>query len=95
MRPTLFIFALCGVLHAEPTDLKTEPKPTAKVITCTSGTDERTLRNERREGGGCEVLYTKSGKESSVASARLETEYCDAGLAQIKSTLEAAGFKCN
>ncbi len=64
------------------------------TLTCTSGADKRVIVTDAKEGGGCDVTYTKDGTSQPVASARNEVEYCDGVVQKMKSTLEGAGFKC-
>ncbi len=64
------------------------------TLTCSSGGDKRVIVTDAKEGGGCDVTYTKDGQSQPVASARNEIEYCDGVVQKMKSTLEGAGFKC-
>ncbi len=93
-----------------PVVAKESPSANASLTTTCKGAgdDVRVILNERTkhdaaaeagseaaEGMSCNVLYTKNGQTQSVASAQLETEYCDGVAAKMRITLEGAGFKCD
>ncbi len=63
-------------------------------VTCTSGSEVRTL--EVKAGGqkACEVLYTKSGESKSIASAISDTAFCNSVTQKVSKNLQAAGYKC-
>lgn len=73
---------------------KEDMKAKSVTLTCSSGSDKRIIVTDAKEGGGCDVTYTKDGQSQPVASARNEVEYCDGVVQKMKSTLEGAGFKC-
>lgn len=75
-------------------DKKPEAKKWSSFVTCTFGENERTIKNEMPEAGGCEVLYTKDTVEDSVADAKNDMEFCQKIVDRIANKLVAAGFDC-
>lgn len=73
----------------------TETSATAGVVTCTSGSDTRTIEVVSTESGGCETKYTKAGTTNSVGTAHVGTQHCSDISGKIKTNLEAAKFSCN
>lgn len=69
------------------------PAPKSSKVGCTHGTDSRVLEL-RTKGKGCELGYTKGGKESVVATSVNGTEHCAQKMAGIKEKLAKAGFTC-
>lgn len=65
------------------------------AVVCKAGKDERQIGKREREGGGCEVVYTKHGDTSVIADARNDVSYCDNVVDKIKTNLTNAGFTCN
>lgn len=63
-------------------------------VTCTSGKDVRTIGVKALESGGCEVMYTKFGEATSVASGSKGSDHCSSVVTKIKDNLQNAGFKC-
>ncbi len=68
-------------------------KDSAQALTCNSGSDKRMIE-VKSEDGGCEVLYTKNGETSSIASAKYDLGYCSKIQDRIVTNLTNAGFKC-
>lgn len=69
------------------------PAPESSKVACVHGTDSRVLEL-RTKGKGCELGYTKSGKESVVATSAKGTDHCSQKMAGIKDKLAKAGFTC-
>lgn len=74
-------------------DAKAKVAAAAGDVTCTSGKDSRTI-GVKAVDAGCEVVYTKFGETSSVASASSGSEHCANVVSKIKDNLSNAGFKC-
>lgn len=72
----------------------TEQKASGNVLTCKMGKEVRTLEKKEREGGGCEVIYTKGGEGKSIANAKNELTYCDQMIDKMKEKLVDGGFTC-
>ncbi len=73
---------------------KSEPIATkTSKVECTHGADSRALEL-REKLKGCEVGYTKNGKEAVVATSIKGNSHCEASMTKIKSNLVAAGFTC-
>lgn len=62
-------------------------------VTCTSGSDTRSLA-VKAKNEGCELEYTKAGQATSVASQIVGSAKCDEVSTRIQEKLMAAGFKC-
>ena len=60
---------------------------------CKMKNDERFVET-RKTDSGCELAYSKFGKEEIVASSMKGTQHCDKILKRIVSNLEDAGFTC-
>lgn len=74
---------------------KTMAKSTfGSTVTCSYGQVERVLENKASESGGCEVLYTKDGGTSTIATAQNELDYCQSVVDKISNKLTNAGFNC-
>ncbi len=77
---------------------KSEAKKTAAAgedhVECVSGDDKRVIHVERKEGGGCEVHYTKFGQKEVVASATQDQNHCSQIRDRIRTNLTNAGFSC-
>lgn len=81
-------------------------KPAAKVeaiktgqtkgkFNCSSKGDVRVL-DVREVDKGCELMYTKAGNDSIVATAQNNgTAHCETVAEKIKSKLTDAGFSCD
>jgi hypothetical protein len=69
-----------------------EPGGNTKVQCSVKG-DERTLE-VRAKDKGCELAYTKAGKEGSVATSAHGTEYCEKALEKLRDKLKGAGYDC-
>lgn len=69
------------------------PAPETSKVACVHGTDSRVLEL-RTKGKGCELGYTKGGKESVVATSANGTDHCSQKMAGIKDKLSKAGFTC-
>lgn len=66
----------------------------AKTIQCDSGSDKRTLEIKVLDQG-CEFIYTKQDKPSTLATQKVGFTKCDEVAEKIKGKLEASNFKCN
>lgn len=71
-----------------------EKTETQAGLICTNGKDARTVKNIASKTG-CQVMYTKAGKESEVASSSKSDAHCKDVVAKMRGKLEAAGFKCS
>lgn len=65
-----------------------------KTVTCSYGEVQRVLENKFSDNGGCEVLYTKDGSTSSIATAQNELDYCQSVVDKVAGNLTNAGFNC-
>ena len=64
-----------------------------KTIECNNKSDKRTLA-VRSKDKGCEFAYTKSGKESVLASGHSGFDYCLKVQEKLQAKLQAANFEC-
>jgi hypothetical protein len=71
-----------------------EATAAAGAVTCTKGSDSRTIE-AKAQGNGCELVYTKNGEAKSVATARSGMDYCQAAATKLQTTLSNAGMSCN
>jgi hypothetical protein len=78
---------------AKATDQASQPMTAATRAECSTKGDSRILE-VRGAGKGCELAYTKSGKEDIVASAANGRNYCETTMNKIRDRLKAAGFEC-
>lgn len=88
---------------AMATPAATAPTTTDKAKTATSDDmpkaeckmkkETRTLEVRSKEKG-CELAYTKAGKESVVASSGHGFSYCKKALDKIEGKLKASGYSC-
>lgn len=62
-------------------------------VECSVKGDERIIE-VRAKDKGCEVAYTKAGKEGVVASSAHGNEYCEKTLEKIQNKLKGAGYEC-
>jgi hypothetical protein len=74
---------------AKPKAMKTS----AAAKTCSLGGDKRSIDIKKMDKG-CEVFYSKNGKNKSIASAQNDLGYCDSIQDRITSKLTTAGFTC-
>ena len=65
------------------------------TIECKSGTDIRKLVTIGKDGGGCEVEYTKFGDTKVIGGAQYDKDVCVSVVAKVRATLETSGFSCN
>ncbi len=79
---------------AKPVE-KAADKPTASStkVECSVKGDERIIE-VRTKGEGCELIYTKHGKEGTVANAGHGTDYCEKSLEKLRDKLKGAGYEC-
>ena len=78
---------------AAPTKVETT-KPTGRTkVECSIKGDARVLE-ARAKGKGCELGYTKAGKEGVVASSGNGTEYCQKALEKLRDKLKGSGYDC-
>lgn len=73
---------------------KAPEKSNSERYTCTVGKDKR-LVEINRTTGRCEVHYTKSGEDNSVAWAEATPSICTEVFGRIRNNIESAGFKCD
>lgn len=64
------------------------------TVDCSSGSDARKIEVAKSDSGGCQVLYTKFGNSSEIASAQSDPTYCEEVKDRVVSNLEGSGFKC-
>jgi hypothetical protein len=62
-------------------------------VECSHKGDTRTLEL-RAKGAGCELAYTKAGKEGVVASAAHGKDYCQKAFDKLQDKLKGAGYDC-
>ena len=72
---------------------KSEISPTATHLICKNKDTVRTIRIDKNEAGGCETIYTKSGKDSKEAESSTLPK-CLKVLQSIRANLEKADWKC-
>jgi hypothetical protein len=73
---------------------KTEAKAAdGTKVECAVKGDSRTLE-VRAKGNGCELAYTKAGKEGIVASAAHGNEYCEKAFEKLQDKLKGSGYEC-
>lgn len=64
------------------------------LVKCNLKNDKRKIQIKNNDKG-CKVLYTKFGKEKSIASSvKKNNFYCNSILKRVKDNLVTAGFKC-
>lgn len=64
-----------------------------KTETCESGTDSRTLE-VRKKKVGCDLSYTRFGKEKIVSSGKHGTKRCEKSMDKIIKKLKAQKYTC-
>jgi hypothetical protein len=74
---------------------KAEASAPAGAVQCTSGSDTRILDLKSTDSGGCELLYTKMGNTSTIASQGNGSDKCNEVKERVKGNLVAAGFTCS
>lgn len=62
-------------------------------VTCTRGKDSRMLEVQAKSKG-CDLAYTKFGKEKTVASSSHDLGYCHKVMKRIEGKLKTAKFVC-
>lgn len=67
----------------------------APAVSCAKGSSVRTLDLKATAENGCEVLYSRDGKKSSVAQSAHGTQHCQKIMSNIKENLEKSGYKCD
>ena len=77
---------------AAPADKKSAVSSAGKVL-CETKSDKR-LIEVRTKDSGCELAYTKFGKEEVIANSAAGTAHCQKISERIQSNLGEAGFKC-
>lgn len=81
------------VAAAESADKATATASATGTLTCTKGSDVRTVEVKAKDNG-CEVVYTKNGEAKSVASAVSGMSHCETVSQKISNNLSAAGMTC-
>ncbi len=66
---------------------------TAGKVLCETSSDKR-LIEVRTKDAGCELAYTKFGKEEVIANSAAGSAHCQKISERIQSNLTEAGFKC-
>lgn len=67
--------------------------PNAKEVKCTSGSDERLLTVNPKDGG-CELQYTKAGELKVIATQASGDGRCVEVMGNVRKNLEGAKFNC-
>lgn len=67
--------------------------PNAKEVKCTSGSDERLLSINPKDGG-CELQYTKAGEMKVIATQISGDTRCVEVMDKVRKNLEGANFTC-
>jgi hypothetical protein len=62
-------------------------------VECSVKGDSRIIEVRAKEKG-CELAYTKAGKEGVVASSAHGTEYCKKASERLREKLKGAGYEC-
>ena len=62
-------------------------------VECSVKGDDRILES-RAKDKGCELGYTKAGKEGVVASSAHGTSYCEKALEKLRDKLKGSGYTC-
>lgn len=65
----------------------------AKEVKCTSGSDERLLTINPKDGG-CELQYTKAGQMNVIATQISGDGRCVEVMGNVRKNLEGAQFTC-
>lgn len=71
----------------------TKASAAAAKLECTHGADARVLEL-RGKDKGCELGYTKGGKEAVVATSINGSSHCENTMNKMKDKLQASGFSC-
>lgn len=79
--------------EAPKAEAKADPNVVKKEV-CESGDDKRMLA-VLKTGSGCDLSYTKFGKEKVVASGKFGVKHCEASFDKITKKLEADNFNCS
>ncbi|MCB0417900.1 MAG: hypothetical protein KDD39_09630 [Bdellovibrionales bacterium] len=64
------------------------------AVQCKWNTESRKIEN-KSQGEGCEVIYTKNGTAETVGSAASDLSVCENIAKKIQGNLESNGFKCD
>jgi hypothetical protein len=74
---------------------KADAKPAADSgkLECTNKNETRQIA-VRTKDKGCEVAYTKGGKEQVISSAKNGTTYCQKSLDKLRDKLKSSGYTC-
>lgn len=76
-----------------PEKKATSAEATEGTVTCTHGSDVRTVE-VKSVGSGCEVIYSKGGEAKTVADAKNDKGFCATKSEKLQKNLEGAGFDC-
>ena len=68
-------------------------KSMAGRLECVHQSDTRTIE-ARAKDKGCELAYTKAGKEGIVASSGNGMAYCEKAADKLRDKLKTAGYEC-
>jgi hypothetical protein len=85
--------ATTTVEKAKTETAKVTPTEDVEKVECSVKGDERIIE-ARAKNKGCELAYTKAGKEGVVASSSHGTEYCKKALERLRDKLKGAGYDC-
>ena len=86
------------VAPAEPA-AKVAKKPSTEgatldsLVSCKSGSDERTIEISKKDGG-CSVHYTKAGEAKEIGNAVNDHGTCQQIVDKVRGNLQNAGFAC-
>jgi hypothetical protein len=72
---------------------KSNPDSSGTKVECSVKGDPRIIEVQGK-GNGCELVYTKAGKEGVVASATHSREYCERAKEKLVEKLKGAGYDC-
>lgn len=101
-------FIVFGFNSGAQAESKTGPSEGAHYFMCKLGAQVRTIRMHREKYNapaveigasqppavdGCEVAYTKLGKDKVVASAK-SLNFCESKMNELKDKLSGGGWKC-
>lgn len=65
----------------------------SEKVTCKLGGDTRTI-GIKSVDEGCEVIYTKFGESTSIASGSKGSSHCANVVTKVRDNLQNAGFSC-
>lgn len=72
---------------------KSESTTDLSLVKCATKSDERILEIKDKNGG-CELIYTKQGTPTSIASGARSHDHCSEVMERIEKKLQGAGYSC-